>query len=220
LIHELSMLIEMRRNYNWLSTLLPAGHVPQCNSILPPGNVTFAQTNTGPNNFNNGFTVTSSSLSTSFTVRGVQVNGYIFSEPSQAVAAATSTSSTATSSSTASSSASSSTNAGGSTLISTGTTSPTATTSPGLSQGAKIGVGIGVTLGVIIFASVLAALLLFRGKRRQSAETEPFTKPELYGGSPVSGLDAEKRHELESVRLARYEMGASSNDRPPAVEMA
>jgi hypothetical protein len=207
------MLIEIRSNYNWLSTLLPAGHVPQCNSILPSGNVTFAQTNTGPNNFNNGFTVTSSSLSAPFTVRGVQVNGYIFSEPSQAAAAATS-------SAAASGSAASITNAGSSISISTGTTSPTATTSPGLSQGAKIGVGVGVTLGVIIFASLLAALLLFRRKRRQSAETEPFTKFALYGGSPGSELNAEKRHELESVRLARYEMGASPNDRPPAVELA
>jgi hypothetical protein len=202
------MLIEIRSNYNWLSTLLPAGQVPQCNSILPPGNVTFAQTNTGANNFNNGFTVTSSSLSASFTVRGVQVNGYIFSEPSQAAAAATS------------SSAASITNAGSSTSISTGTTSPTATTSPSLSQGAKIGVGVGVTLGVIIFASLLAALLLFRRKRRQFAGTEPFTKHELYGESPVSELNAEERHELESVRLTKYEMGASPNDRPPAVELA
>jgi hypothetical protein len=204
------MLIEIRRNYNWLSTLLPAGLVPQCNSILPPGNVTFAQTNTGANNFNNGFTVTSSSLSASFTVRGVQVNGYIFSEPSQTAAATTSSTST-------SSSAASSTNAGSSTSVSTGTASPTATISPGLSQGAKIGVGIGVTLGVIIFASLLAALLLFRRKRPQS---EYLGKPELFGGSPVSELDAEKRHELESVQLARYEMQASPNDRPAAVEMA
>jgi hypothetical protein len=45
-------------------------------------------------------------------------------------------------------------------------------------------------------------------------------KPELDGESPVSELNAEKRHELESVRLTRYEMGASPNDRPPAVELA
>jgi len=198
----------MRSNYNWLSTLLPGGQVPQCNSILPPGmNVTFAQTNAGANNYNDGFTLTSSSVSTSFTLRGVQVNGYIF--PGAPTTSSTITSSTSSTSSASELSRTSSPD--------TVTTSPAVSISPGLSQGAKIGVSVGVTLWIIIFASLLAVLLLFRRKRQKRTQ---YSKSELDGTNmPGFELDTDLiRHELDS-ETTRHEMGASPTDRPPAAEM-
>ncbi len=210
----------MRSDYTWLSTLLPAGSVPQCNSILSPGNITFAQTNTGANNFNDGFTLTTSSLSTTFTVRGVQVNGYIFS----GVAINSTTTSSSFPSITTSSSFASISN-GSTTSLSTGTASPAMNRPPGLSEGAKIGVGVGVTLVLIMFASLLLILLLFCRKHRQSKRKTKYWKPELDGTSipnaQMHGWDPEimryeldsetPRHEMHS-EIPRHEMGASPSD--------
>lgn len=193
----------MHSDYTWASTLLSQGDPRQCSSILPPGTVTFVQPASATNEIEQAVT-TSSVLSTSATVWGVQINGYVFPEPT--------TVSPTTFSNAAMSSAS----------LSTGAGSPKTS---GLSQGAQIGIGVGFALGLVGMGSLIATWLLFRRNHRRktsSLETSLYPKLELNSENVLMPLHemhvAMPVSEMKSgVRIA--EMATSPNDRPAAFEM-
>ena len=192
----------MHSGYTWASTLLSQGDPRQCSSILPPGTVTFVQPASATNEFKEAVT-TSSVLSTSATVWGFQINGYVFPEPT--IVSTTTSSNAATSS----------------TSLSTGAGSPNTF---GLSQGAQIGIGVGLALALVGMGSLIATWLLFRRnhcRSTSSLETSRYSKPELSSDNvpmPVHEMhvDMPDSEMKWGVRVA--EMAPSPNDRPPAFE--
>lgn len=193
----------MHSDYTWASTLLSQGNPRQCSSILPPGTVTFVQPASATNEIKEAVTTTSV-LSTSATVWGFQINGYVFPEST--------TVSRTTSSNAATSSTSPSADAG----------SPNTS---GLSQGAMVGIGVGLALGLVGIGSLIATWLLFRRNHRRntnSLETSPYSKPEL--NSENVRMPLHEMHVDMPVSEMRSgdritEMAPSLNDRPPAFEM-
>jgi len=141
----------------------------QCWSTAVPQNITFAQSvNTDL------YTVTSISITETVFIPGVQVNGYIFPNP------------TATSSS----------NPVEITLSPTVT--PSNTGRPGLSSGAKASIGAGVALGVIALVTLGAVALLFR-RKRQAANAAPVINPEFHEvKQELADVGERPAHELEA----------------------
>jgi hypothetical protein len=156
----------------------------------------------------NLYTVTSSSITTTCYINGVQVNGYIFPNPAT-------TSSTTSTLSTSSTSSTSSNPAGN-------TSSPSITLSnagsSGLSTGAKAGIGVGAVGVVIALVALGTAALLFRRKRRAS-NAAPVKHPEYHAVKrELVEVGRPPMHEMQAPGY-NHELPSASNYTHPATEL-
>jgi hypothetical protein len=167
----------------------------QCWSTVVPQELSFAVA-VSPNLY----TVTSTSVTTTCMIFGVQVNGYIFPNP------ASTSSTTSTSSNPAGNTSSPSI-----TLSNAG--------SSGLSTGAKAGIGVGAVGVVIALVALGAAALLFRRKRRAS-NAAPVNHPEYHAvkREPVE-VGIPPMHEMQAPGY-NHELPSASNYTHPATELS
>jgi hypothetical protein len=157
-----------------------AGHAGECISTYTSSLITYVAANSAST-----YTTTSEAVDRPYAITAVHLNDYVYPNPSPT-----------TSSSTISTTAKS---------TSVTSTAPTNTATSGLSSRAKAGIGVGVSLGAIAFLSVVAAVLLFRRKRRAQATAEVGPEYHEVKVQPVHEMDAPpKKRELHDSTNYSY----------------